>query len=1461
MDTSNASNLLQQLGATNKIPIADLSPEISDSASRTVHGVVTITWPYNSVKDTFAFILAEPDYRLRRNKGQVRINLNGTSAKAVAESGLSSGDDVLLSLDGAEWEPEQVKKRQSLPGAGIDWQLKFSDKIVLQVTLAETGEANLVNVDRPPPKEPEPRAITPPPAEIVHEGVLPAQILETLTPPSKTYIAKLKDGEYESPAFVKRARMSYGSLFEDGYDIFEDDGGIRGRGRKRSRFGRESGAWRYTSQSPSPEPASPTNPASSSPRPDMTDEGCQTMEIDLPMPLAIREHEAQSVLESASRVEHAAHPQQGMVDHGVQGNFHDEWPVAVPSSLPPLGPSNGLPSSGPELPAFQTADGFNVAADDLQRWNDPHMNLPPEGYLHPTESPSVDGFANTFQAEKSTRPDMMRPENRIRSPNEPDHPDIERGEHHVNEDPATEEQGYQIQPASHSTDYPPLGLEDEEENTTMNQGAHIDYPPSYLDGNHPFSRDAMDIEQESFGPNIAATEDVGSMSWATVNNPSQATSIPQTGRRGSLEGDSPETAVVIDESDSDDEPPPPTAVEDTVMTGQADPVEMYEEADVEDEVDAEYSDDDEPEYDADEMGGDYDTRNYTAPDDDEDDSHDEDLRPHELEPEFEDGESWDEDDEDAENFEYEGEYESDDNDENQKPVQAIPQSAPQVIDLISSSEDEEDDDEVIQPQQAARPIPTNIPQSQPKTLEITSKQVFARATESESGGEGEVYEGEDDEEHTDDEDGESENEAEIEDANSVDLIDESESEPSDSEEDGEEVPEDELEEAALSPGDSDVAESIDTSAQHKSVVLETPLSNESTVHQEPSPELGNAVSKGIQDDEQTVDAEPNKEHDRSTPQSAAEGLEILSRVVENEASNENRIAPPEETKDEDALGATASKDNEPLVERVETPGARLEEHGMQNARDDGEMVDMVPNPSAAAPAPQPTTIDEEKRSEAIQPSSPPSSQSFILLSADEKKADVVSEETSIILGSRLAADQLPTPRDTQLTGDSAALESATSISMDIDEPDTANDEIEPRAISEQLTSENQPPEVEDVVMNAEEKPSSLSFETQIASDDTVPASFSEPMPDIVVEPKTRVDTQVDIGASISRASLSFISQMEIDEELQASIMENSEFDDDVEVEVLEEREIDYQVEEYEDEDDVRTEVGSQSIASREPSPELGTQIQEQGVEQRTPTDMEAGFPEQTSQADPSVQLARVAYTSKRKAKNDDAIKISQADEGSLSAARSSSPSVDDSSVQLARASITRSSQSEEESHSMTAAKLKLVRHLRDELPDCTALKVLRQHLQKKVDVVAVAMMHPPNPQRAKGGPREFMMSFTITDHSIGPYSVVEAQLYRPHKETLPIVKAGNIVLLRNFTVVSLQGKGFGLRTNDESSWAIFDHDSEPPQIKGPPVEYGEKETTYVTIMRTWYNLLDEKARSKLERANKKIIDAGRSKQG
>ncbi|KAI1103553.1 hypothetical protein F4804DRAFT_309853, partial [Jackrogersella minutella] len=1510
MDTTNPSDPLQQLNAAKKTAIADLGPELLEPESHAVRGVVTITWPYNSVKGTFAFILAEPDYRLRRSKGQVRINLTGVSAKAAGESGLSSTDEVLLSLDGAEWEPEQVK-RQSLPGAGIDWQLMFSDKLLLQVTLAETKETKLVAVSHPPPAEPQPRAETPPIETVhVHDEDPPTERLETLTPPSKTHIARLKDGEFESPVFIKRARMSYGSLFEDGYDIFEDDGGVKGRGRKRSRFGRESGAWKYTSQSPSPEPASPQKDTSSPPRPEMADEGCQTMELDFPIPSSMH---TDVDIEAAPRSpkpipveEHATHSRQGMVDHGVQDNFHSGWPTTASTPLLPFDPSTGLSSNGSELSGFQHANQFHTVDNSFQHgWDPRSMDISSVGYPHSIEQPLPNDFVDDYGGERSVGPRGIRSGSHTRSPSEPNSLAIETAEHDLNGDLPTDEHNYPPRALPHSTPYPPLDLENDE-HTSSNPGARLDYPASYLEDSRPFSQEAMDVETDTFGPRVTEMADPGSSIWTTINPP-QETAMPQSDRLGSTEGESVDNAVVIDESDSDDGPPPPTAVEDTTIKGRDDGLDMYGEDEVEGEVNAEYSDDDEPEYEVDEMG-DYDTRNYTAPDDDEDDSHDEDLRSHNLEPEFDDGRSWGEEDEnededeDEENSDYDSEYEMDENgEEPRQQPQPIPQSTPQIIDLISSSEDEGEDEEVSQPQPQppSRIIHEGTPRNPP---EITPNEMPSKAVTQDVQSGSEEDDGDEPDELSNNEDEEEGGERQS-DAISTDTSDNSDFETSGIEDEGmQESFEEKREVAAESSGDEDVVVSPDVETQQKPPVLETSPVNSSTIDQERSLQPKRAESITIQerDGDDIMKYSGIEEEEVNIPKSAAEGLEILSRAVECESNANNGITGLEKVQS-DVVDSPSPEAHEPLISHAQDLEKKKEPES-QDTHEEEEPVDMVPTLPSATSNLQSIVIDEDKRFESIVPSSPPLTHSFISQPADDGRMDIVMQEADTITESQAQANQLPTPRDTQPVADLAISESSAAVLMEVDVPDENNNTAESAetaiqeisSATEKLinTKESSDP-VENAIVPVEAQPvepttlpqqqtpleegsgeitapnhvlvsPTLSFQTQIVGDDIMQGSFIQSSPNAMIESKAESDIYSDVEVDASVANLSFVSQMEVDEELQASILEYSwEFDESADIETSREHGISNQLENFEDEsdliqneDETRTESEAQHLASRGSSPDLGTQMQERRESTRAISiDEQTDISEQTSQMDPSVQLARAANASKRHVKQHDAAKNLHADEKKLVRVKNSTPASEDSSVQLARALLDRP---EEESNSMTAAKLELHRHLRDYLPDCTSLKVLRQHLRGKLDVIAVAMMQPPDPQRAKGGPREFMMSFTITDHSIGPYSVVEVQLYRPHKETLPIVKAGDVVFLQKFTVVSLQNKGFGLRTNDESSWAIFDHDNELAQIKGPPVEYDEKETIYVAHLRAWFNLLDEKARAKLEKANKKIINAGRS---
>lgn len=121
----------QLLAARVATPIAQLSPDLPEHTTRKLHGEVTITWPYSAVTKSFAFLLAEPDFRLRRDKGSVRIQLTGPGAEAVGKWELGSGDEVTLALEGVEWAKDEEPVRPA--GSRVDWQLKFAGKLVLKV--------------------------------------------------------------------------------------------------------------------------------------------------------------------------------------------------------------------------------------------------------------------------------------------------------------------------------------------------------------------------------------------------------------------------------------------------------------------------------------------------------------------------------------------------------------------------------------------------------------------------------------------------------------------------------------------------------------------------------------------------------------------------------------------------------------------------------------------------------------------------------------------------------------------------------------------------------------------------------------------------------------------------------------------------------------------------------------------------------------------------------------------------------------------------------------------------------------------------------------------------------------------------------------------------------------------------------------------------------------------------------
>ena len=122
--------MIQAMALATTLPIAQLQPGL-DPDSTSVTGIVTLIWPYASSTRTLSLLLVEPDFRLRRHRGQVRVHFHGSSAKALSTAGVNSGDQLLLNLTGMQWAKDAFTA--STPGKGIEWELRYGERAVLQV--------------------------------------------------------------------------------------------------------------------------------------------------------------------------------------------------------------------------------------------------------------------------------------------------------------------------------------------------------------------------------------------------------------------------------------------------------------------------------------------------------------------------------------------------------------------------------------------------------------------------------------------------------------------------------------------------------------------------------------------------------------------------------------------------------------------------------------------------------------------------------------------------------------------------------------------------------------------------------------------------------------------------------------------------------------------------------------------------------------------------------------------------------------------------------------------------------------------------------------------------------------------------------------------------------------------------------------------------------------------------------
>ncbi|OHF02836.1 hypothetical protein CORC01_01937 [Colletotrichum orchidophilum] len=700
-----------QLEAAEGIAIAQLSPELQDPKTRVVRGVVTITWPYSIVRKNIAFLLAEADFRLRRAKGQVRVEFAGSSAKAIADAALGSGDEISLSLDGVELVADDSKTR--VPGTSLDWQLRFTERVLLQAKISDSEEVKIIDVNHPAqPPEPEPEQL---PVSVLEPFQDVEDVPEPVVTPAKAISSKrsadqgLGVDEFASPAFLKRARVSYGSLFDGGLDIFDEaDVGAKARAKKKSRTGRYSGVWTYASRSPSPEPEAPAEdtedtsmmeeqPTIATPsRPTMVDGACQTVEQETSPPRDVQ-------VAAEARQDHLywqTPSKSTMIDSGVQSDL----PHSPNVGLTPLGfgPPPPMPifTSAHEqyAPAFQQPPLGPVFGHDLQSEMEPHYGAEGPFHEHSSAYPEagLDHALDThghypaaFLDEPHFGPETVVTSQPLSGPipTYQDHrqqPDVEAEPHHaVMVDGIAEPQ--QIPwglTSAHYSRSPAKPAESAENNTEV------------LEGREPSPQDApgetwaddreREVRHDPEDQEAALRVEEDQISEDRDGPEEETTARTYTERRLEAVEDDREEAA------------PGIGKESSPISGGGSSSESSEESD------------EEAEHEADDTGGDYDISNYRNLSNNQDDDDGTDLESDYgqeeddeiLDPEH--GNEYDEDrEEDSEDYDEDEEFDEDEDQENQPPPVAPRGGPPVVIDLLSDSEDE-----------APPPRPATVPQRQ-----------------------------------------------------------------------------------------------------------------------------------------------------------------------------------------------------------------------------------------------------------------------------------------------------------------------------------------------------------------------------------------------------------------------------------------------------------------------------------------------------------------------------------------------------------------------------------------------------------------------------------------------------------------------------------------------------------------------------------------------------------------------------
>lgn len=223
----------QPFHTANQVPISHLSPLSTDpSGPSYVLAQVALVWPYSSSTGTLALLLADTDFRRRKSKGQVKVVFRHGCAREVARTRVGIGDVVKLALAGCEWT--ETGDAVSTPGKKIDWDIEYRRRVILQV-LRDGQDLSTVDFTSSEAED----AVINGPLAVLNDTYSTRPSLNGVVhqQPSTIHVP------YLTPQKPFRS-VSAGTFTGSALDPWtEDDGYVRGQGRKRTKFARSSDAW------------------------------------------------------------------------------------------------------------------------------------------------------------------------------------------------------------------------------------------------------------------------------------------------------------------------------------------------------------------------------------------------------------------------------------------------------------------------------------------------------------------------------------------------------------------------------------------------------------------------------------------------------------------------------------------------------------------------------------------------------------------------------------------------------------------------------------------------------------------------------------------------------------------------------------------------------------------------------------------------------------------------------------------------------------------------------------------------------------------------------------------------------------------------------------------------------------------------------------------------------------------